>query len=858
MEVTIRQVPAQPDIQEQQEAWLFHGTKYSVEVNPMKKVTIFVSLLLLLFLTACNARSAESDAQQPTQPQAESVASQVDVSGLPEGQCYRQTPYLNPIGISQPEGQCVWNGKVYSFSNAPAKLGVTDANGNSEALELPDVEYIYSVCETGDTLALLAGANPLFFAGTDDEQSAQASSDGGHAIYIYDETRHLTGSISLAERGADAPYELDSNGTDYFMLFSDAVVRVGSDGTQLAKSGDMGGRLLQLVCVDGAVFVRVEGDVIYQTEKIVRLNAQTLETEGELSCDGLDIQGMGKAEDGTLLLISGEYLLRPDFDAGTLTAILHWADNANTSVNNYRSVMETESGFFAWNSDVEAACFYEKLPEGETLENPTVITLFAGTGSYDIEIAAANFQKLYPQYRIDITAAESDEQTELALTELGAGKGYDMYLLYDTQWAQLDDAVFFEDLTRWMEADSTKPLERIRPSVLRQAQKNGGVYRLPVDYTILTYAADPEQLPDCRPETVLRACEQGDDTLYPFARNSDYSSQMAKRCAIDYVDAAQGTCNFECDSFYAQLALLRRQQEALDALPKNLDVAATCDGLLYYYVILSADSIVYQPGRYVYPELKQYVYYAYPSDYDSGCQLDFNSLLSINTKSEQKAGAWAFLSYLLSESYQQSMNYLPVSDTVLQEQFAQLLAQEKITQENIDTFYALVDHAQKPDYPTEPIEQIILEEMAAYLDGAIDEKTTAERIQSRAGLYLMEQKESFFLNRTESKGNAAMTLTIYNLSASPSGEKTCTLSAEDAAVVETLFSIDSMTPTANDSESVCAYRFDIENRSYLLDDSLDYVDAILRESEDDYKYYGEHLSDAEIESLREIIEAYAE
>ena len=33
----------------------------------------------------------------------------------------------------------------------------------------------------------------------------------------------------------------------------------------------------------------------------------------------------------------------------------------------------------------------------------------------------------------------------------------------------------------------------------------------------------------------------------------------------------------------------------------------------------------------------------------------------------------------------------------------------------------------------------ILEELAAYLDGAIDEKTTAERIQSRAGLYLMEQ-----------------------------------------------------------------------------------------------------------------------
>ena len=103
----------------------------------------------------------------------------------------------------------------------------------------------------------------------------------------------------------------------------------------------------------------------------------------------------------------------------------------------------------------------------------------------------------------------------------------------------------------------------------------------------------------------------------------------------------------------------------------------------------------------------------------------------------------------------------------------------------------------------------------------------------------------------------AMTLTIFALNTSPSSKKTYTLSAEDAAVVETLFSIDSMTPTANDSESVCAYQFDIENRSYLLDNSRDYVDAIVRESDDDYKYYSKHLSDAEIESLREIIEVYA-
>ena len=104
---------------------------------------------------------------------------------------------------------------------------------------------------------------------------------------------------------------------------------------------------------------------------------------------------------------------------------------------------------------------------------------------------------------------------------------------------------------------------------------------------------------------------------------------------------------------------------------------------------------------------------------------------------------------------------------------------------------------------------------------------------------------------------AIVTLAIYDLTTSPSSEKTYTLSAEDAAAVEALFSIDSMTPAASDSESVCAYQFDIENRSYLLDDSLDYVDVVVRESEGDDTYYCKHLSDAEIESLREIIEVYA-
>lgn len=705
---------------------------------------IWALAALCAILAALAGCGAQPGAQQAPDKNAESAALQVDTTGLPAGQCYRQTPYLNPAGVSYPEGQCVWKDRVCSISNMPAGLAVMDANGSSQSFALPESAYLYAVCSREEQLALLAGGAP-FFAETDGEAPAQSFAEGEYTIFRYNEAGALTEEIPLEAIYPDTPYALVQGGTDYYLLFADAVVRVGQDGRELARSGDLGGRLLQMCFCDGAVYVRVEGETIYQTKKVVCLNAETLQPEEELPCAELKIQGMGSAADGSLLLSSGEYLLRPDFSSGTVRAVLSWADNANTSVNNYPCVLETEQGFFAYGSEAEAACFFEKLPDGETLEEPTVITLFAENNDleYEIELAATTFQKLYPQYRIDITAAETDAERELAMTELGVGKGYDLYVLYPSSWAQLRGASFFEDLTRWMQADSTKPLERIRPSVLRQMQEDGGIYRLPLSYTLLTYAADPEQLQDHRPETILRACDQAEEERYPFAFIIDYSGLMAEHCAQEFVDEEQGTCNFQCDAFYAQLALLRRQQPTLELLPDDMDDAAAfpCDGLLYFYLIHKASNITYYPENYGYPELKQSVYYSYPGESDGSCRLSFGAQLAINARSEQKAGAWAFLSYLLSDSYQQTSIFvnLPVSDTALQAQLAQLLAEEEITQADIDTFYGLVDHAQADGAQTQAVAQIIREETSAYLAGAVDEQTTAERIDSRVGLYIMEQ-----------------------------------------------------------------------------------------------------------------------
>ena len=703
----------------------------------MKRKLLVLGVICLCLLTACSAREEAQGVQTPPEV---SPAAQIDIQNVPDGQCYRQTTWPLPEGIAEAEGQCVRDGKLYSYSNAPAALGATDVDGSTAALPLPDAEYLYGVCESGDTLALLAGTYPAFYFDADGEPVTVDAPEGRYSITTYDADGAILGTVPLTEVYPEEPRGFDGGSGAYDLLFAERVVKIGADGQQLAEQSAFDGQLLQILAAPDAVYVRVEGDTLYETEKVVRLNAETLQAEAEFSCAALDVHGMGLDVDGRLLLVNQEYLLQPDFEAGTVAAVLSWRDNANTAANNYQTVLGTGAGFFALNSSIEAACFYERLPDGETLAEPTEITLYqAAFRDLPLTVYASEFQKLYPAYRVTVIEAKSAEEKELALTELGAGKGYDIYLLRETQWQQLRDADVFEDLLPWMNADSSAPLDVMRPGIRQALTKNGSLYRLPVGYTISTYAVDPNRLEAFTPEAVLAACTSSDVPLYPFIANSGgedgftYAPAMAALCARDYVDAVQASCSFDSDSFKAQLQLLKLQ-EAAKAEP------FPCNGLLYYDVIADVGTIAYDAERYLLPPMEQYVFCGYPSDHANGSVLHFSELFAVNTSSRQKSGAYAFLRYLLTQPCQETMRLrLPVNDPVLQTQLTGLLEKEAITQREIELFYQLVDGLRTADYPTATVEQIIREELAPYLAGDATEDEAAERIQSRVYLYLQEQ-----------------------------------------------------------------------------------------------------------------------
>ena len=125
------------------------------------------------------------------------------------------------------------------------------------------------------------------------------------------------------------------------------------------------------------------------------------------------------------------------------------------------------------------------------------------------------------------------------------------------------------------------------------------------------------------------------------------------------------------------------------------------------------------------------------------------------------------------------------------------------------------------------------------------------RVQQRV-FHIVTYAETYWQEADQADEETAARAQTMTLSV-PSGEK-YTLSEEDMTTLEGIFSEDSMTMLENDPESVCVYQFDLRNRSYLLDETLDTVEMIVWMDTEHYDYYQKRLTTADAEVLRTVID----
>ena len=123
--------------------------------------------------------------------------------------------------------------------------------------------------------------------------------------------------------------------------------------------------------------------------------------------------------------------------------------------------------------------------------------------------------------------------------------------------------------------------------------------------------------------------------------------------------------------------------------------------------------------------------------------------VGISSSGSQKEGAWEFVRTLLTEEHQMSCMMLPIHkrafDKVTQAAmegksvWTWIYEDGKATNEDVELTKQLLNSAAYVENDNQTLESLILEEAREYFSGARSALEAAERIQSRASLYINEQ-----------------------------------------------------------------------------------------------------------------------
>jgi ABC-type glycerol-3-phosphate transport system substrate-binding protein len=285
------------------------------------------------------------------------------------------------------------------------------------------------------------------------------------------------------------------------------------------------------------------------------------------------------------------------------------------------------------------------------------------------------------------------------------------------------------------------------PEVLSALETDGKLYMLSTHFSVETAVANPRIVGELSSWTL-------DDALallkrYPGAK--PYGG-MEARSPFEYglerfVDWETGECRFTGEEFlkFLDYAKMYVQPGTPQTEVRELAQFSSVNNFLTHQVNKQryGDDLTYL-GR-------------YPGTEGSGNVIMPSGLMAISSSCEHKDVAWAFISSLLTEDIQTAGNshswLFPTNAAAMRNKareamesemnvtlYGEIIKMPAMTQADIDAVYALlatVDGRTKGD---ETLAAIVSEEAAPYFAGAKTAEESARLIQSRATLYVNEQK----------------------------------------------------------------------------------------------------------------------
>lgn len=396
--------------------------------------------------------------------------------------------------------------------------------------------------------------------------------------------------------------------------------------------------------------------------------------------------------------------------------------------------------------------------EKEELKTITIATTPYNT-TYDK--MAAYFQKLYPQYVIQV---KKDYDEVSLLTQLGAGDGP---VLVDTSLTG------FEDLDKlWQPLDGfleqTGLAEELLPKTLEFGKIGGVTYGIVQQFWIETLLVPETRLTNWDYEGFLNALENFDGMAYADVNAQTWSDQrnryfdLLNNGVTDnyYFDAETGKTIFGTQAFEKVLRLSKKavRNPSSEAWSAILEGKALCE----HEYVSGVQNVIHLRRKL---EAKGVRAIGYPTKDGARHRLVSGAALTVRRTAtdEEKMIAYTFLKACLSKEAIDSLDLkgFTVRKDILEEAFQSYQEQVDLAK-SMDAYFSYdpeewpeLDWVEDTKFLYNMMENSVIkkqlpaglkgvfdEEFGDYIDGRIGEKALDDHLKSRVWLYLEEEKSN--------------------------------------------------------------------------------------------------------------------
>lgn len=374
--------------------------------------------------------------------------------------------------------------------------------------------------------------------------------------------------------------------------------------------------------------------------------------------------------------------------------------------------------------------------------------------------------------------SNEDLQTRLTLDIL-SGKGPDLVIWDGAFYSPLiASEKLMENLYDFMEADEDFRRSDYYENILQAFETDGKLYTLPTSFSVETVCGKAEEIGVGR--GVTESWEMG-EMIQAFAHSPhaewltlNHSKELAfftvcSGCLENFVDWNSGECCFDTPAFVELL-------EWSDTFPDQLVLAPDFS----YHETLRSGKVFWEPvimaspwnvaGQRIQFGDADILWPGYPvadgeKDLGGGVARPYGECFSICRNSGNQEGAWEFIKTYLTVDAQRETTGIPLLRSVSEERIQEALTPEYrlvdgikqetgrytvvaegeasvelscITEEDAETYRALVENTYRSYGNDSGIMEIIMEEAGAYFEKGKDAAEVASVIQNRVSIYINE------------------------------------------------------------------------------------------------------------------------